>query len=88
MKILCKGRANSGSAMHVDGLTSRSWAVVRYANAMTLHPTVSDDVFDELKGHFTTKGIVELTASIAGCNPVSRFVRALDNGEKNNRLSD
>ncbi len=38
---------------------------------------VPDDVFDELKRHFNTKQIVDLTATIALENMRARFNRAL-----------
>jgi alkylhydroperoxidase family enzyme len=58
-------------------------AVLSYTDAMTLSVTVPDDVFANLKNHFSEKDIVEITATIAAYNCVSRFLVALDVGERN-----
>jgi alkylhydroperoxidase family enzyme len=50
---------------------------------MTLDIRVPDDVFTNLKQHFSEQEVVELTATIAGYNCVSRFLVALDVGERN-----
>lgn len=54
-----------------------------YTDAMTLEVSVPEDVFARLKGSFEDKEIVEITATIAAYNCVSRFLVALDVGEKN-----
>ena len=51
--------------------------VVKYAAQMTLDVKVSDEVFAELKTHFDTTQIVELTSAIATYNMVARFLVAL-----------
>ena len=51
--------------------------VIQYAAQMTLDVRVSDDVFAELKNHFDTTQIVELTSAIATYNMVARFLVAL-----------
>ena len=51
--------------------------VIQYAAQMTLDVRVSDDVFEELKNHFDTTQIVELTSAIATYNMVARFLVAL-----------
>lgn len=48
------------------GLTEKQWAVVRYTDAMTRDVKVSDEVFEELKKHFSDKEIVEITATVSG----------------------
>jgi alkylhydroperoxidase family enzyme len=51
---------------------------------MTLDIRVPDAVFEELKGAgFSEREIVEITATIAAYNCVSRFLVALDVGERN-----
>ena len=50
---------------------------------MTLDVRVPDSIFTEVKQHFSEKQIVELTATIASYNCVSRFLVALDVGERN-----
>ena len=53
-------------------------AALRYAEEMTLASVdVPDDVFEELKRHFNTEQIVDLTATIALENMRARFNRAL-----------
>ncbi|KAF2455718.1 hypothetical protein BDY21DRAFT_350133 [Lineolata rhizophorae] len=50
---------------------------------MTRDVAVDDAVFAELREHFSEQDIVELTATIAAYNCVSRFLVALDVGEVN-----
>ena len=64
-------------------LTVEQRAVLRYTDAMTKTVTVPDEVFGELKGVFNDQQIVEITATVAAYNCVSRFLVALDVGEKN-----
>jgi alkylhydroperoxidase family enzyme len=53
-------------------------AALRYTEEMTLSSVnVPDEVFDELKRHFNTVQIVDLTAVIAMENMRARFNRAL-----------
>lgn len=58
-------------------------AVLSYTDAMTLNVTVPDEVFGKLKAHYSDKEVVEITATIAAYNCVSRFLVALDVGERN-----
>jgi alkylhydroperoxidase family enzyme len=58
-------------------------AVLSYTDAMTLSVTVRDEVFANLKKHFSDQEVVEITATIAAYNCVSRFLVALDVGERN-----
>jgi alkylhydroperoxidase family enzyme len=58
-------------------------AVLRYTDAMTLTVSVPEEVFGELKKHFSEREVVEITATIAAYNCVSRFLVALDVGERN-----
>ena len=56
---------------HFDRLEK---ALLRYAEGMTRTPAdVSDAVFEEVRSHFTTEQIVELTAAIALENFRARF---------------
>ncbi|MEU4223157.1 carboxymuconolactone decarboxylase family protein [Nonomuraea sp. NPDC026600] len=50
---------------------------IAYADAVTINVHVSDEVFDALRPHFTEKELVELTATVAAYNMVSRFLVAL-----------
>lgn len=52
-------------------------AVLAYTDAMTLSIQVDDAVFAAVKQHFNNKEMVELTATIAAYNMVSRFLEAL-----------
>jgi 4-carboxymuconolactone decarboxylase len=51
--------------------------VIAYVDAMTKDIQVPDDVFDAVQAHFSVAEIVELTATIAAYNMVSRFLVAL-----------
>lgn len=68
-------------------LTDKQWVVLRYSDAMTSDVRVEDGLFDELRSvaGFTEKEIVELTATVATYNCVSRFLVALDVGEMNEK---
>ncbi|OAL64394.1 nuclear transcription factor Y subunit B-7 [Trichophyton rubrum] len=58
-------------------------AVYRYSSAMTRNVKVPKDVFQEIKGLFSEKEVVEITATTAAYNCVSRFLVALNVGEMN-----
>ncbi|KAL1898833.1 hypothetical protein Sste5346_003243 [Sporothrix stenoceras] len=64
-------------------LTAKQWAVLVYTDEMTRTVEVSDGTFAHLRTLFEEKQIVELTAVIAAYNCVSRFLVALDVGERN-----
>lgn len=55
----------------------RERAVLAYTDAMTREIQVDDSVFDALRAHFDARGLVELTATVAAYNMVSRFLEAL-----------
>ncbi|MYN14004.1 carboxymuconolactone decarboxylase family protein [Pusillimonas sp. TS35] len=52
-------------------------AVLAYTDAMTRNIQVADEVFDAVRKHFAPRQLVELTATIATYNMVSRFLEAL-----------
>ena len=56
---------------------ARSRAVLAYADAMTLQVQVPQPLFDALRVHLDDRRVVELTATIAAYNMVSRFLEAL-----------
>jgi len=56
---------------------SRARAVLAYTDAMTLQVQVPDAVFDALASLFSPRERVELTATVASYNMVSRFLEAL-----------
>ncbi|KAL7786650.1 AhpD-like protein [Trichoderma ceciliae] len=64
-------------------LSEKQWAVLVYADEMTKNVQVKDETFDVLKRHFDDQEVVEITATVAAYNCVSRFLVALDVGEKN-----
>ncbi|KAH7377876.1 4-carboxymuconolactone decarboxylase-like protein [Pyrenochaeta sp. MPI-SDFR-AT-0127] len=67
-----------------DGILDAAHAaVLLYTDAMTLDVQVTDEVFARLKESFNDKEITEITATIAAYNCVSRFLVALDVGERN-----
>ncbi|CAG8971627.1 hypothetical protein HYALB_00008020 [Hymenoscyphus albidus] len=73
-------------AKDVEGegvLSRKQWAVVRYTDAMTKSVKVPEGVFKELREVFSEREVVEITATVAAYNCVSRFLVALDVGEKN-----
>jgi alkylhydroperoxidase family enzyme len=51
--------------------------VLAYTDAMTKEVHVPDNIFNPLRQHFNDREIVELTATIAAYNLVSRFLEAL-----------
>jgi 4-carboxymuconolactone decarboxylase len=60
-----------------EGLQGIERLVVQYADAMTRDLQVPDALFDDLKAKFDDKTLVELTATVAGYNMVSRFLIAM-----------
>ena len=59
-------------------LNAREWATLRYADAMTRDVKVPRALFDELKAAFSEQEVVEITATVASYNLVSRFLVALN----------
>ncbi|TXJ06144.1 MAG: carboxymuconolactone decarboxylase family protein, partial [Alicycliphilus sp.] len=55
----------------------RERAVLAYTDAMTRQVQVSDEVFAFVAAHFEPRRLVELTATVAAYNMVSRFLEAL-----------
>ncbi|KAK2861084.1 hypothetical protein FQN49_004563 [Arthroderma sp. PD_2] len=64
-------------------LTEKQLAVYRYSNAMTRTVKVPEEVFNQLKASFSETEVVEITATTAAYNCVSRFLVALNVGEMN-----
>ena len=56
---------------------ARERAVLAYTDAMTRDVQVPDDVFAGVRAAFDDKLLVELTATVAAYNMVSRFLEAL-----------
>jgi alkylhydroperoxidase family enzyme len=69
-----------------EGLPSEGHVVVlKYTDAMTRGILVRDELFARLKRLFSDREVVEITATAAGYNAVSRFLVALDVGETSER---
>lgn len=60
-----------------DRFDARERDVLAYADAMTRTVQVPDAVFQAVRRHFQDRDLVELTATIAAYNMVSRFLEAL-----------
>ncbi|KAF2968353.1 hypothetical protein GQX73_g5209 [Xylaria multiplex] len=71
------------AAAEKDGLGAKEWAVLRYADEMTRLVRVRDDTFAALRAVCDEREVVEVTATVAAYNCVSRFLVALDVGERN-----
>jgi len=79
-KIQERDPAQQGPLSHIQ------WAVLRFADAMTRHVKVDDETFHALKDvGMNDKEIVELTATVASYNMVSRFLVCLNVGEANEK---
>lgn len=53
-------------------------AVLAYTDAMTRDVKVPEDIFAQTREHFDERGMIELTATVASYNMVSRFLVALE----------
>ena len=70
-------------------MSDKEWAVLRYADKMTRDVQVDDGTFEALKkAGLSNQEIVEVTATVAGYNLVSRFLVALDVGEQNGNVPE
>ncbi|KPI45828.1 uncharacterized protein AB675_946 [Cyphellophora attinorum] len=70
-------------------LSDQEWAVLVYADEMTRNVKVSEETFGKLRSvGFGEKDVVEITATVASYNMVSRFLVALDVGEQNGLKPD
>lgn len=61
----------------MEGFGAIETLVLRYTDAMTRDIRVPDALFESLGTSFDEKALVELTATIAGYNMVSRFLIAM-----------
>ncbi|KAF3384098.1 hypothetical protein DPV78_012771 [Talaromyces pinophilus] len=64
-------------------LSQMEGAVLRYTDAITKSVTIPEEIFQEVRTLFSNQEVVEITATAAAYNCVSRFLVALDIGEKN-----
>ena len=63
-----------------DAFTPLERAVFALTDAMTRDVQVPDALFEPLRAHFDTRALVELVATVAAYNMVSRFLEALQIG--------
>ncbi len=64
----------------VAGMSHATLAALRMTDRMTRHIEVPDDVFADVAKHFEGQSLIDLTATIAAYNMVSRFLVALQIG--------
>ena len=60
--------------------TARQQLAIKMTDAMTQTLEVSDDLYQEVRAHFDAQGQIDLVATIAAYNMVSRFLIALKIG--------
>ena len=78
LQVVCTAyKSNTAITQSNKELEAIESIVIQYAAQMTLDVKVADDVFAQIKEHFDTPQIVELTAAIATYNMVARFLVAL-----------
>ena len=78
LQVVCaEYKKNTDVAQSNRALAAIESIVIQYAAQMTLDVKVTDEVFAQIKQHFDTTQIVELTAAIATYNMVARFLVAL-----------
>ncbi len=63
-----------------EAFTPLERAVLALADAMTEDVQVPDALFEPLRAHFDARALVELVATVAAYNMVSRFLEALHIG--------
>jgi alkylhydroperoxidase family enzyme len=61
----------------VDSFDACERAALAYSESMTREIQVPDAIFEAVRRHFNERELVELTATIAAYNMVSRFLEAL-----------
>ena len=72
MQRSVKGQPENG--VSDEGLGLRERLVVQWAAQMTRQIKVQDPLFEQLKQHFDTTEIVEITTTIASYNMVARIL--------------
>jgi 4-carboxymuconolactone decarboxylase len=65
------------AALNAQVFDEAQLAVLRYADAMTLHVQVDDATFNALSKFLDAKAVLEVTVIVAGYNMVSRVLEAL-----------
>jgi 4-carboxymuconolactone decarboxylase len=72
------GGLGGGGGGAVAGLSPAQWAALAYADAMTMHVSVPDEIFQAVRAHFDDRQVLELTVTVAAYNMVSRVLVALE----------
>jgi len=75
-------RRETGSGDRSGTFSAVQRAVLLFTDALTESALVPDDIFAAVRGALTDGELVELTLVVAAYNMVSRFVNALDVGER------
>jgi 4-carboxymuconolactone decarboxylase len=57
--------------------TDQQRALLAYTDAMTREISVADEIFAEIRKHFSERQVVELTMLIGAYNMLTRFLKAL-----------
>jgi alkylhydroperoxidase family enzyme len=63
-----------------SALSAQQLLAIRMTDAMTVNLDVSDQLYEEVRRHFDAQGQIDLVATIAAYNMVSRFLIALKIG--------
>ncbi|KAL2826796.1 AhpD-like protein [Aspergillus cavernicola] len=83
LKVVGDAGADITAKVTEEVLSVAEGAVLRYTDAITKTVRVPDEVFEAVKERFNDREVVEITTTAAAYNCVSRFLVALDVGEKN-----
>lgn len=75
-------RAEAGTGGPPGTFTAVQRAVLMFTDALTSRALVPGDIFKAVQDALTEREVVELTLVVAAYNMVSRFVNALDIGER------
>jgi len=78
-------QGKSGKKDGEGGLSEKEWAVLVYTDAMTKDVEVSEETWEGVRKWFGESEMVEMTATVATYNCVSRFLVALNVGENNGK---
>ena len=83
MRVVGDPQVDFGGNNEDKPLDKAQIAILKYTDAMTKSVAVPDAVFQGVRDCFNEQEVVEITATVAAYNCVSRFLVALDVGEKN-----
>jgi len=72
------GGAGSAAGAGAATLSPAQWAALAYADAVTMHVAVPQEIFDAVRAHFDDREVLELTVTVAAYNMVSRVLVPLE----------